>query len=292
MPIGNGRWRERVVRIGAPVPLQGVRTDPEVNAAPDVAFVILNSGLLHHVGSCCFSVQLARAAAARGLVAIRYDASGVGDSAPRASSLPQDRRAVAELREVIDAVAREGVRRVVLLGLCSGAFTAFDEALDDERVHGIVQIAPFTYRTHEWYVRHYGSRVVALEAWRNFIKRKVGASSPRARGLDAKYLESYDAGWDVPSQEYVESGYGRLLARGTHLFNLMTGGEADSYLYEGQFRDMFPSLDFGERFTEWFLPDATHTITDPTHQRLVLERVMPWLVAVAVPGSPTVRSPA
>ena len=292
MPKADGTWHETVLQVGSPIPLQGVRTVPAVTAMADAALIILNSGLLHHVGSCCLSVQVARAAADIGVMAVRYDASGIGDSAARPSPLPQDARAVAELGEVVEALAqRHGVRRVALLGLCSGAFTAFEGAQNDARIVGITQIAPFAYRTHEWYARHYGARVLSSEKWRSFIRRKMGVAAPRPRGLSPEYLESYDAGWSVPSPEHLEAGYKRLVERGVHLLNIMTGGEAESYNYEGQFRDMFPNLDLGTRFTEWYLPDATHTITDPSHQRLVQQRVTQWLATVMAPAAAPGASP-
>jgi pimeloyl-ACP methyl ester carboxylesterase len=273
-----------VLQIGAPVPLHGVMTRPATSAVP-FALVILNAGMLHHVGSCGFSVRLARAAAETGVPALRYDTSGVGDSPARPSALPHDRRSVVELREVLDTMQqRLGVDRFVLMGLCSGAFTAFDAALGDDRIIGMTQVAPFSYRTSEWYARHYAPRVLAYDTWKRYIARKVGAEAPKPAGLDEQYLETYDAGWSVPPQSVVEEGYRTLLARRVHLFNIMTGGEADTYLYEGQFRDMFPSVEFGERFTEWYLPEAAHTITRPDHQRLVLTRIVRWLSDIARSG--------
>ncbi|HEY0931431.1 MAG TPA: hypothetical protein VGE27_16030 [Gemmatimonas sp.] len=276
-------WREEVVQIGAPVPLHGVLTRPASDSLP-FALVILNSGLLHHVGSCGFSVKLARAAAQIGVPALRYDTSGVGDSPARPSGASHDRRSVSELLEVLDAMQRQlGVDRFALMGLCSGAFTAFDASVIDDRVIAMTQVAPFTYRTGEWYARHYVPRVLTYDTWRRYIARKVGAEATRPSGLDEQYLEAYDAGWSVPPQSVVEDGYRSLLARRVHLFNIMTGGESDSYLYEGQFRDMFPSLAFDERFIEWYLPEATHTITRPDHQRLVLSRIVQWLSGIARP---------
>lgn len=275
-------YREEVLQVGGPVPLHGVVTHPGYPLAQPLVLVIGNSGLLHHVGSCGFSVALAREAAAHGIMTVRWDASGVGDSAARASALPQDQRTVAELHEVLAHMAQQyGVSRFALMGLCSGAFTAFTAALDTPAVYGVVQIAPFTYRTAGWYVRHYGPRVTDSARWRSFLARQLGASTPRRRTLDAQFLESYDAGWDTPPQEQVEAGYRTLLARRVHLLNIMTGGEADSYLYHGQFRDMFPALDFGPTFEEVYLPEATHTLTAPAHQRAVRARIVQWLMQLA-----------
>jgi len=281
MPKPDGgvtTWREEILQVGAPIPLQGVLTRPVAWPGTDTALLLLNSGLLHHVGGFCLSVDMARAAAERGFLAARYDASGIGDSAARDARGPQDRRAVAELHEVMDALARrEGVSRFVVMGLCSGAFTAFEGARNDSRVVGVVQIAGFAIRTQGWYLRHYSSRALAYDAWRRFVSRRLVDDTPKRRGLDPRFLESYDAGWTEPAPESLEAGYRALIGRDVHLFNIMTGGEAGSYLYEGQFRDMFPAIDFGRLLTEWHFVEATHTIGSPTHRRRLIERTLSWL---------------
>ncbi len=272
------QWKEEVVQIGLPVPMHGVLTMPQGNVK-SFALVILNSGLLHHVGSCCLSVKVARAAASHGVTVLRYDASGIGDSAPRNSDLPQDRRAVGEVREVLDHLQHHyGFERFAVIGLCSGAFTSFEAALDDPRVIGVAQIAAFAYRTTGWYLRHYGARLFAWRSWRNVVLRQLGAHVETPRGLALQYIdEESKTCWDIPKRQEVEQGYRRLLARRVTLLNIMTGGEADTYLYQGQFRHMFPTVSFGANFEEHYFPHASHIVTEPRYQREVLDTIINWL---------------
>ncbi len=273
------RWSEQIAQIGSPVPMYGVLTVPDGAAAKPFALIILNSGLLHHVGSCCLSVKLARAAASMGVTVLRYDASGIGDSAPRTTDLPQDRRAVRELREAMDYLQQtRGIERFALMGLCSGAFTSFAAALEDQRVIGVTQIAAFAYRTRGWYLRHYGARLLVFQSWRNFVLRMLGKRGTLRRGLSLQYLDdSADADWDVPDKQELERGYRALLERKVRLLTIMTGGESYAYLYRGQFRDMFPRVRFDEHFEEHYFPLASHIITQPLYQRVVLDTITQWI---------------
>ena len=56
--------KERALRIGRPTPLIGIVSEPEVFDPARPAVIILNSGIMHHVGACRLSVKLARAVAA------------------------------------------------------------------------------------------------------------------------------------------------------------------------------------------------------------------------------------
>lgn len=281
-------WTEEIAHIGQPVPMHGVVTRPR-GATASIGLVILNSGLLHHVGSCCFSVHLARAAAAAGVTVLRYDASGIGDSAPRVSDLPQDRRAVSELREVLDYLEHtHGIQRFAVMGLCSGAFTSFAAALEDTRIIGVTQIAPFAYRTLGWYVRHYRARLLVFRSWYNFVRRVLGQRVKPVHELPLAVIDaSSDAAWDLPAKQDVEHGYRQLLARNVRLLNIMTGGESDAYLYLGQFRDMFPNVRFTEQFEEHYFPHANHILTQPTYQRAVAALIMRWIGQLGTTAGPT-----
>ena len=70
--------KERALRIGRPTPLIGVVSEPEAFDPARPAVIILNSGIMHHVGACRLSVKLAREVAAKGLLAARFDYSGIG----------------------------------------------------------------------------------------------------------------------------------------------------------------------------------------------------------------------
>ena len=55
--------RERILKIGKPEPLASIATIPKKIDANRPVVIILNSGVMHHVGTCRLSVKIARALA-------------------------------------------------------------------------------------------------------------------------------------------------------------------------------------------------------------------------------------
>ena len=135
--------KEQALLLGRSHPLVGVLSMPAAPAPREPAVIILNAGLVHHVGPNRWSVRLARRLAGDGHLAARFDHSGIGDSDPRRDTLTFEQRSLQEVREVMDDLQqRHSVRSFVLLGLCSGAKTALQAAQVDDRVAGAVMVNP------------------------------------------------------------------------------------------------------------------------------------------------------
>ena len=135
--------RERVLRFGETATLVGILTEPDLDVRrTDVpAVVLLNSGILHHVGASRLYVQIARHLAECGCTSLRFDFSGIGDSEPRRDSLPFEESALVEAREAMDYVSGvAGTSEFVLIGLCSGADMSYFTAVNDEHVVGVAQL--------------------------------------------------------------------------------------------------------------------------------------------------------
>ncbi|MBA4020506.1 MAG: hypothetical protein C0483_25375 [Pirellula sp.] len=141
---------ERVLRIG-PDQLFGVLVEPTGNVGDLPAVIVLNAGAANHVGPGRIYVELTRRLANAGFRALRLDVCGLGDSVcsnpaqendPYPSTAFRDvQLAIRELRE------RFGVTRCVLVGLCSGAYAAFQSAaqLSDPTLVESVLINPLTF---------------------------------------------------------------------------------------------------------------------------------------------------
>src|SRR4030095_15494469 len=118
-----------------------------VSAAP--AVILLNTGIEYRVGPHLRYVPLARELAARGHVVFRYDLGGLGDSAPppgAAENVVYPDHAVDDAREAIALIRKLAPgRRVILAGLCSGAWHAFCAAKGGLQVDGIVSVNPPLY---------------------------------------------------------------------------------------------------------------------------------------------------
>lgn len=129
--------REEAVLFGKSGSLVGVITNPpEDQRRPNLpAFVFLNSGTLHRIGSNRLSVKMARELSKLGFVSLRFDFSGIGDSIADNDNLSIKERWIAETQQAMDFLAeKKGVEQFVLAGNCSGAALSFFTALYDPRV--------------------------------------------------------------------------------------------------------------------------------------------------------------
>ena len=282
--------RERALRFGETATLVGILTqpDPDVRLSEVPAVLLLNSGILHHVGASRLYVQIARILAERGYTSLRFDFSGIGDSEPRRDSLPFEESAIVEAREAMDYLSGvAGTSDFVLMGLCSGADMAYFTALHDERVVGIAQLDAFVYRTPGWYLRWYGPKILSLSAWSNAVRSRVAPLVDRLRGIGPS-----EASEDFVSPEYrrvfppkhtVKEGLAQLAARRTHLFFCFTGDE-EHFAYREQYEESFASVDFGGRIRVEYLPEADHTFTGIHEQQKVVPLIADWYHDAFSPG--------
>ena len=237
------------------------------------AVIMLNSGILHHIGACRLHVKLARTLAPVGYTVMRFDHSGIGDSDARRETLPFEKSAVLDVQEAMDYLtATRGAREFVLMGLCSGADMSFKVAGADVRVVGMMQLDAWAYRTLGYWVRHYGKRVFKLAVWTNWLRRTLagvvrrsdtaGAAPPRpdADAVTPEYRRVF------PPRELVAADLRTLLQRGVHFFNVFSGGQVDHFNHRGQHRAVLPSVAFGDQLRVEYLAHADHLFTALDHQ--------------------------
>ena len=271
-------FSERVISVGMPTPLAGVFTAPDNPLPNSPTLVLLNSGMMHHVGTCNLSVKLARSAALTRFSSFRFDFSGIGDSRTRSFPGTHEQREISEVREVMDELSRqEEISGFLLCGLCSGADAALATAAADERVVGIVQLDPLCKRTIDWYFHHYYQKVADIRAWRRLLARVRGKRT-REDGLPSQYLEEVDEQerHDL-DQSALADAYRKLVARDVHTLVIMTEGQRSCYNARGQFRRSFGNVEFGSTLDEHHLPRTRHIITEPDDQRFVVDLVTDWV---------------
>jgi len=112
----------------------GILAEPESQHPPtDWCILFLNPGPVRHTGPSRMWVEAARRWAAQGVVSLRMDLLGIGESDGE-SLLTIDELYRIEMLEQLEAAmdslrSRLGVQRFAVIGLCSGAFLAFQGAI-------------------------------------------------------------------------------------------------------------------------------------------------------------------
>jgi alpha-beta hydrolase superfamily lysophospholipase len=141
--------RERAVRFGPGDRLFGILTEPAGAAGSAPGLILLNTGCEYHVGPNRLYVPMAREWATRGHAVLRYDLGGIGDSAPPPGAEENEvypAHALDDVREAIALFQREAPgRRIVVAGLCSGAWLAFLAAREGLPIDGIISVNPPLY---------------------------------------------------------------------------------------------------------------------------------------------------
>ncbi|MDQ0143015.1 serine aminopeptidase domain-containing protein [Cupriavidus necator] len=120
----------------------GILCMPRDAAPAPVAVIFPNTGGNHHVGDGRMFVTLSRRLAKQGVVSLRLDVAALGDSphAQRSMSIPEIYACTprADVSAAVDWMRGRGFRRIVLAGVCSGAFLSLHAGLANPGVDGLV----------------------------------------------------------------------------------------------------------------------------------------------------------
>lgn len=276
--------KEVILSVGEPTPLSGLVTEPSTGSLPDTAVILLNSGVLHRVGANRLNVVVARRLAALGLLAVRFDAAGLGESAARGPRATALRPEVADTIEVMDHLERtRGIRRFVLGGLCSGAECALVTAAEDARVVGVAALEGYAYPTTQFWLRRYLPRLFSPSAWGKVLGGKHRMFGRVRRALQASDAEdgpfSLRAALGsrrLPPQAEVERLLQRLVARNVAILALYAGGDHHYYNHASQFQASFPRIAFGGLLEVGYEPRADHTFSDVAIRQRIVERIATW----------------
>lgn len=276
--------------------LFGILAEPAdlgaAGARAETAILMINVGTNHRVGPNRLYVRMARAWAARGYRSLRFDLAGMGDSrsaAGYAHTRLYSKASTLDVGAAIEALARRGVRRFVLVGLCSGAYVAFQTALADARVTGLVLINPRrldwsegetlqsamqrSYKSSHFYRR-------AMLQPRTYLRLLQGdidvrgiagrlATLTRVRAeRAARRLLGH-----APGEENVLANMRALTERGTDI--LLIVAEADDGLdyLEYHLGPRGRLMRQAANFRMLMVPGADHTLSQADSQQTVIEAV-------------------
>jgi pimeloyl-ACP methyl ester carboxylesterase len=272
----------QAVMIGHRKTLVGIITHPaEYKPEDRPVFVILNSGIIHRVGHHRMYVTLARLLAGAGYQVLRFDLSGIGDSESRGDGMSPLEGVLADMREVIDwLVAARRARRVILVGLCSGADHSLVYGISDPRVCGLVLLDPSIPPTRGYYLRHYLRHLMRPRSWTNLAT----ARGPVWKGLRRLLGVARDDAWDLHRRNlndpatriFLQNAYQRSMDLGMHCLAVFTSGATHQHNYRRQILDAFPTVPFASRLRLEYFSACDHVFTSENDRKRLFDIVMEW----------------
>jgi len=281
---------EKALLFGTTKSLAGIVTDPDpATARPDLpGVIILNAGVLHRVGPNRVHVRLARALAEKGLVVLRFDLSGIGDSRRRHGSESFARSAVQEVQEAMNFLAdSRGLERFVLFGICSGADNGLQACHSDTRVAGAILIDGYNLPSLGLILHFYQARLLSVRSWARFV---IGRSQTWSliRTLAWALRAGRNAGTQedpiLPSRAEFRAQMRSIADRGVELLLVYTGSSAAYYNYRRLLRRSLRSWPSRERVRVEHFQDSDHLFTLLVSQRRLVDLVTGWASGLAGTG--------
>jgi len=190
---GSASVRESMHRISNAPDLFGIVTEPIGPSTSLPWIVMLNAGAAYRIGPGRLHVPLARQLAAVGYPCLRIDINGIGDSVAADHETENDAYAATAFRDVSLVcdylhTLRPG-HPIVLMGLCSGAYVAFQSAaqLPHSAIIESILINPLVFFWKEGMIinetnteqlvawREYGRAIFKWSHWKNLLTGKTRA---------------------------------------------------------------------------------------------------------------------
>jgi pimeloyl-ACP methyl ester carboxylesterase len=279
----SGPIQEKVAVFGEARGLVGILTLPTGEPAPQAPHVVLlSTGILHRVGTSRLWVTLARALGEAGFTTLRFDYSGIGDSERRRDAISMRQSVERDIGEAIGYLNKtRGAERVVLVGLCSGAYDALLAALREPRVVGAVLIdmpGPF----HSWRhtAHHLLARVLRPASWRNPLRKLLYHSRMLlpAAGPEPDDGEGYVFGGRSPAaRDRMRGQLAQLLARQLKLYVVFTSGIESNYNHRSQFRTTFPAAARHPALAFEYFPGSDHGFSMRNERTRLVEGIVRWM---------------
>lgn len=272
---------ETVARFGPFGAITGILTEPTNARSDRPTVVLINTGVTYRVGNQRMYVGLARTLAEAGCAVLRFDLSGLGDSAAREPAADPAIAADADIRDALDWLEARGLGTFVLMGLCSGADRSLVYAARDLRVRGLILLDPTVPPTARFLfllLRHRTVKAVR----HNLLATLKGAwprASPAAPNgqLGAGPLAAIDR---RRVKGFLEKAWTQVLANGTEALAIFTSGVQRSHNYREQLLDAFPRVEFGSRLSLHYLKGISHSLFTEEERAQCFALVIDWLMAL------------
>ena len=274
-------FRERPLIFGRTKSLVGIITEPrEVRGRP---VVILGAGILHRMGPSRVSVDLARALATAGHPVLRFDLSGIGESA-RATGQGLLEAAINDIGDAIDlamttAAGTQWSDGVALVGYCSGADNAFYVGADDERVRAMALFDPTVHETSGFRRRKLLRRLLSLRSWWNILSGRSLWLRLRSRLRTGEYKKPPDYyGLLVAEPQDAVRRAARLSTRGVQLLYVLTSGSGGYCNSPNQVSESLQEGFSPASFRIEWAPQLDHVLSRSGQVAWFITAIRDWLV--------------
>lgn len=287
---------EEPLRFGPNSRLSGVVCMP-AGARRGASVILLGTAYDRHAGWARSTVDTARCLALQGIASLRFDAANVGDSPPVDGAAGQvlfSEGQRDDVRSAFDLMAERQLSPAVLAGRCSGAYLAFQSAIDEPRCSGVVAINPFTFvwdrdegvdealRYNPRSLGDYRKRALSLDTLRRLasgqinlgraavnigkqLGRRAALMAPGLLGRLSKYGRLRHA---------VLSAFRALAERRTPVRLIYSGTDVGLERYHAYFGADGSGMTAFANVTVEIVPDADHNMSPPSAKALVQRRIV------------------
>ena len=292
---GPASVRESMHRISNAPDLFGIMTEPIGSSSSLPWIVMLNAGAAYRIGPGRLHVPLARQLAAVGYPCLRIDINGIGDSVAADLEKENDAYAATAFRDVslvcdyLHAL-RPG-HPIVLMGLCSGAYVAFQSAaqLPHRAIIESILINPLVFFWKEGMIinetnteqlvawREYWHAIFQWSHWKNLLTGKtragfVGSLKRFAGHLLPRFLKSGkpaapsakslpQSGFAHPARQDLPGDLNCVVAAGRTLAMFVSDNDPGHFLLMVQARRKATQLMKQGKLQCHFIPNADHTFS-------------------------------
>ncbi|MCV3736314.1 alpha/beta hydrolase [Rhizobium sp. TRM96647] len=292
---GDG-FAEESLRFGPAGRLSGILCRP---AGPrrGAAVILLGTAYDRHAGWARSTVDTARLLARQGVASLRFDAANVGDSPPVDGAAGQvlfSEGQRDDVRAAFDLMAARQLTPAVLAGRCSGAYLAFQSAIDEPRCRSVVAVNPFTFvwdrdeevdaalRYNPRSLGDYRKRALRLDTLRRLalgqidlrraaanigkqLGRRVALMAPGPLGCLSKYGRLRQA---------VLSAFRSLAERRVPVRLIYSDTDVGLERYHAYFGADGSGMKAFANVTVEIVPDADHNLSPPAARALLQQRIL------------------
>lgn len=278
--------KEIPVQFGPEGSLIGVITTPADGQLAPVACLMLNMGANHRVGPRRINVKLARQMATSGIPSIRFDLAGLGDSGPAGGSEHFLTQAVFDLQAAMNLIETMlGVRRFIVIGLCSGATNGLSLAVTDARVVGLLMFDGYAFPDRRTRFTRAVRRALAaptnpavIGKTARWLQRKLSANAAAAAAPNI-----FEPDPPEVTAALFRRSMMQLAERNVAVLMMYTGTMHVTDRRRDQLGP-FATEAFMEQFEYQFLAEIDHSLTSMASQQIFMDAVCEWALRVAQPA--------